>query len=162
MKDKYEIVVEYLLNNQEKFYHLAYSYTGNQEGAMDIVQNATCKLLEKYESIRDIAFIKTWFYRVLVNECMDYLRKGKREFPYAPEELPESYYEEPGFADGYDLYTAINQLPKEIKTVILLRYYEDMSLKEIAEVTETKLSTVKTRLYSGLEKLKRSVEEMAI
>ena len=49
-------------------------------------------------------------------------------------------------------------LPEKLKTVILLRFYEDMALKEIADITETNLSTVKTRLYQALKILKIQIE----
>ena len=63
----YDQIVEYILANQEKFYRLAYSYIKNQDGAMDAVQNAICRALEKSNSLRDINAVKTWFYRILVN-----------------------------------------------------------------------------------------------
>ena len=51
------------------------------------------------------------------------------------------------------------QLPEPMKTVIILHYYEDLTLKQIAEITDTPLSTVKTRLYSALRKLKQTLKE---
>lgn len=70
----YERLVQHILTNQQRFYRLAYSYTGNQEDALDAVQNAVCKALESYEGIRNADAIKTWFYRILVNECLQLLR----------------------------------------------------------------------------------------
>ena len=80
MKDPLrEEIIGYLLTNQEKFYRLAFSYVHNPDAALDVVQNAIVKALEHYNSIRNIKYIKTWFYRVLVNECLTALQKGKRE-----------------------------------------------------------------------------------
>ena len=59
-----------------------------------------------------------------------------------------------------ELYNAIDKLSEDIKTVIMLHYYEEMTLKEISEITDTNLNTVKTRLYSGLKKLKLLVKEV--
>lgn len=57
--------------------------------------------------------------------------------------------------DAYlDLYSAIDQLPSQLKTIIILRYFEDLKLSTIAEITSTNLSTTKSRLYKALELLK--------
>lgn len=77
--DHYDIVVNYIIANQKKFYRLAYTYVRNENDALDIVQNAICSALEHYGSIREISYIKTWFYRVLVHESLNYIRKKNRE-----------------------------------------------------------------------------------
>lgn len=74
----YERLIQYIVENQERFYRVAYSYTRNQEDALDIVQSAVCKALEAYESIKNEDAIKTWLYRILVNECLAVIKKRKR------------------------------------------------------------------------------------
>ena len=76
-----EQIVSYLLENQDKFYRLAFSYVHNADAALDIVQNAIVKALEHYTSIRNADYVKTWFYRVLVNECLTALQKGNGNIP---------------------------------------------------------------------------------
>lgn len=158
--DNYEKVVHYILNNQDKFYRLAYSYTNNKDSSLDIVQNAVCIALEKYNSIKNIDYIKTWFYRVLVNECLAYIKKSQKEILYEKENIKEDVYNEKAYDQGIELYKAIDKLPEDIKTVVILRYYEEMTLKEISEITNINLNTVKTRLYSGLKKLKLLIKEV--
>lgn len=58
-----------------------------------------------------------------------------------------------------EIYEQIQRLPEEMKTVMVLRFYEDFSLLEIAKVTDAKLSTVKYRLYTGLKRMKATFEE---
>lgn len=92
-----EALAAYLIANREKFYRLAFSYVRSQEAALDIVQNAVVKGLEHAESIREMAYIKTWFYRILVNESLSYMKKYGREVPLEPEqmrEIPDSSKEE--------------------------------------------------------------------
>ena len=158
----YDQVVAYILENQTKFYRLAYSYTRNREAALDVVQNAICKALEKYQDIRNLNYLKTWFYRVLVNECLIFLQKNKKEFICEPEEMREEPYFEPAYEQGSGIYELINALPEQNKTVIMLHYYEEMTLKEISKILDVNLSTVKSRLYAGLNKLKQSLEEVSI
>ena len=158
--DNYEKVVHYILNNQDKFYRLAYSYTKNKDSSLDIVQNAVCIALEKYNTIKNIDYIKTWFYMVLVNECLAYIKKAQKELLYEKENVKKDIYHEEAYYKGIELYNAIDKLSEDIKTVIMLHYYEEMTLKEISEITDTNLNTVKTRLYSGLKKLKLLVKEV--
>ena len=146
----------YLVENQARFYRLAYSYLHNREDALDAVQAAVCKALEKQDSLKDADAMRTWFYRILVNVCTDLLRGRKREAPIAPEDLDPGSYEDPLPDDT--LARRVEALPPELRTVIELRFYEELPLKEISAVLGCPLSTVKTRLYTGLKKLRVSLE----
>lgn len=154
-----EMFVAYIKENQERFYRLAYSYVKNSEDAMDVVQDAILKAYEKYSTLRDAETIKTWFYRILVNTSIDALRRLR---PTSGSEvldlLPAKDGEGP-VLDAMTLSQAIERLPPQQKTVIILRFYEDMKLTEIAEITGSTLSATKNRLYRGLELLRVDLEE---
>ncbi len=156
----YEKVTAYILENREKFYRLAFSYVHEREAALDIVQNAICKALEKYHTIRSESGISSWFYRVLVNESYSHIKKHKREIAVGDEAMPEEVYIEKALEPGEELYKKVDKLPEHLKTVIILRFYEDMSLEEISKATNTNLNTVKTRLYTALKRLKKFVMEV--
>ena len=81
--------------------------------------------------------------------------------PTPAESLEIAGYEDPMPEDEL-LANRINRLSLEEQTVIKLRFYEDLSLKEISLITETNLSTVKSRLYSALKKLRISLEGVTI
>jgi len=155
----YNEVVEYILENRERFYRFAFSYTKDKETALDVVQSSICKALEKYTDIRDVTKVNSWFYKVLLNETYSQLKKNNREIATAGEEMPEGIYTESAYDKDDELYFRINSLPKELKTIIILRFFEDLPLSDIAVITKTNLNTVKTRLYSALKKLKRIYEE---
>lgn len=155
----YENLIEYILTNQDRFYRLAYSYTGNQEDALDAVQNAVCKALEGYEKIHNSGATKTWFYRILVNESLQILKQRKKDFPM--EDAEEQVYCEKAY-DREDLNEELNRLEPEVQTIIRLRYFEELSLKEIAEIIGLNISTVKTKLYRGLKALKENMEEASL
>ena len=74
----YDLLVQHILTNQKKFYRIAYCYVYQKEAALDIIQNAVCKALENYQSLKNDQAIKTWFYRILINECLQYLKKYKK------------------------------------------------------------------------------------
>lgn len=151
----------FLVENQARFYRLAYSYLKDREEALDAVQTAVCRALEKQDSLHEPEALRTWFYRILVNVCTDLLRQRKRVTFVPPEALDCGSYEDPLPADD-TLARRVDALPPEIQTIVKLRFYEEMSLKEISAVTGWNLSTVKTRLYTGLKKLRVSMEGVEI
>lgn len=147
-----ELLKEYLQTHQQDFYRLAYSYTKNRDAALDVVQDSIVKAITKAGSLKNPGHMKTWFYRILTNESLSALRRRKDHVSDdALEELPAAGTDT---AAALDLYRAIGRLSPKLKTVILLRYFEDMKLEEIAGVTHSNLNTVKTRLYQGLRLLK--------
>lgn len=147
----------YLVENQARFYRLAYSYLNSREEALDAVQTAVCKALEKQDSLQDAGAMRTWFYRILVNVCTDTLRQRKRVTLVPPEALDTGSYEDPLPEDG-SLARRVDALPPEVAAIVKLRFYEELSLPEISAVMNCPLSTVKTRLYTGLKKLRIAME----
>ena len=159
MRDAQELVL-FVEENQERFYRIAYSYTKNREDTLDIVHTAIVKAFQSYGTLRRTEYAQTWFYKILVNESIAFLRKNRRVISL--EDIPVSLpTESPGDAckDEYiDLYAAIDKLSPDMKTIVLLRYFEGMKLEEIAAITSTNVNTVKTRLYRALKKLRLTME----
>ena len=165
MQDIFEKLIEYIVSNQEKFYRIAYTYVHDKECAMDVVQNSICKALEKYISIRNPEALNSWFYRILVNESVQYLRGSSFEIVSDPFEMVEDSFEEnyeEAFSEESELFQEIQKLPSEQQTVIILHYYEELTLKEISKVTGVNENTVKSRLYSALAKLQKNIKEIAL
>ncbi len=159
MPDAYDDVVQYIVSHQEQFYRVAYSYVRSREDALDVVQSAICKALEHQESLRNPKAVKSWFYRILVNEALSMLRRAKKETPLEEQMMEQMIYEEAAYDQDQQAYALVTRLPEPQRTVIILRYYEEMTLGEIAEITGAYLNTVKTRLYSALEKLNKFWKE---
>lgn len=160
-KDRYEVVKEYVISNQQKFYRLAFSYIKNEEATLDVVQNSICKLLESYEEIRNMKYLSTYFYRIIVNESLEFLRKNSKEIVCGDENMPEKMFIQEYKIEGDEgLLKALDTLADEVRTVVILRFYNELSLREIAKITDTNLSTVKSRLYTGLKRLKQVLQEV--
>lgn len=158
----YESLIQYILENQDRFYRLAYSYTRHQEDALDVVQSAVCKALEAYESIKNEDAVRTWFYRILMNECLAVIKKRKRILLTADGlEQDEAYYEK-GYEPEDELEQELDRLETDIQEIIKLRFFEELSLKEISQITGLNLNTVKTKLYRGLKQLKENIREADI
>lgn len=158
-QDLYDRITDYIIGGQEKFYRLAYSYVHNQEDALDIVQNAICKALDHYEDLRNENAVRTWFYRILVNESLLFIRKEKMETLTEDGVVQDTPYYEAQYDPEDDIYQQLNRLEGDVQTIIKLRYFEEMSLKEISHITNMNLNTVKARLYRGLKLLKQNIEE---
>lgn len=157
-EDLYENLIAYIISNQEKFYRIAYCYVYQKDSALDIVQNAICKALENYASLRNEAAVKTWFYRILINESLQYIRKSKKEVLCDPSTLKEEHYIEKAYDQNLEVYGKVCNLPHQMKIIVILHFFEELSLQEISSATGVNLSTVKTRLYKALRRLKCELE----
>ena len=153
---KEEAVRKVLLENYERYYRLAFSYVHQEADAMDIVQEGAYRAMLKADTLRDEAFAGTWVYRIMINEAKEYLRKSRRESGEIDENLMAAgeHYRD------LDLHDAIGRLAEQEKTLIILRYFEDKQLSEIAEILEENLSTIKSRLYRTLKKLREELSAL--
>lgn len=151
--DNRQLLVEHILNGQTDFYRLAMSYVKNRDAALDVVQEAIVKALSKVDTVREPAYLKTWFYRILINEAMNHFRRN-RNLVSLEEVMTDRAAEPRDPGERLDLYDAIDRLSFPEQTIIKLRYFEDMKLEEIAQATGTNLNTVKSRLYKAIRKLK--------
>lgn len=157
---KRELVEQLLLTNYNQYYRLAIGYVHNEADAMDIVQNGACKAIRASASLQKPQFAETWLYRIMLNECFQAVRKplvvsydALQEEPGAPPSFTEDTYED------IDLKRAMDALEPRDKAIIILRYFEDRKLEEIAELLEENLSTVKSRLYRSLRKLRQALSD---
>ena len=156
MQDVKEILIDYVKKNQEKLYRIAFSYSKNEETALDIVQEAITGALKNINKLKNQEYVKTWFYRILVNECLQYIKKNKRIITCELQEIENKIVWNDNISiDGIDVYKYVQTLNEKLKTVIILRFFEDMKIDEIAQITKTNVNTVKSRLYRGLEELNK-------
>lgn len=149
-------------NNQERYYRVAFSYVKNREDALDIVHDAIIKALQSFHSLRNPEYAQTWFYKILINESISFLRKNRKVISLddlqTPQLPPAEDLDDIHKDDYIDLYAAIDKLPPDMKTIVILRFFEDMKYEEIAEITSTNLNTIKSRLYRALNHLKLDME----
>ena len=147
----------FIVEHQEDFYRLAYSHVKNRDAALDVVQESIVKALSKAGGLRRPESLKPWFYRILINESMNYYRYTRRLTPL--EEAAEAAAPAGDHAARLDLLAAIGRLDQKDQLIIRLRFFEDLKLEEIAQATGLNLNTVKSRLYKGLRKLRELTGE---
>lgn len=153
-----EILIDYIKENQEKLYKIAYTYTRDEDLALDVVQEAITKALENISKLKYEEYVKTWFYRILINESLKTLNRNKKYAEYQLHENEEYIQNnEEKLVDNLDIYNNLQKLNNKLKTVIILRYFENLKIEEIAIITNTNISTVKSRLYKGLNEMKKNI-----
>ena len=143
-----------LMKNYEKYYRFAYGYVRNQEDALDIIQDSACKIIKNQGKLRNNQQIESWIYSIIRNTSLDFLKKRKREFPMEDEVLYEMAGTQEMDETDDTFYDIVRCLNEEEYTVVTLRYVEEKKLDEIAKISGEKVSTVKSRLYRALGKLK--------
>ena len=139
-------------------YKMAYVYVGNEADALDVVQEVAYKSFKYIQSLQDATYIKTWLMRITINCTTDVLKKRGHILPYEGniEESEEPHEELP---DRWALEDVMTKLTKEEKGVILLRFYQDLTLQQTAMILQLKLGTTKTILYRALRKLRQALEQ---
>ncbi|WP_432663690.1 sigma-70 family RNA polymerase sigma factor [Wukongibacter baidiensis] len=148
-----EEFINMVKDNKEDFYRLAYSYVKNEQDALDIVGEATYKGLNSLNKLRERKYMKTWFYRILINESIAVVRKNKT-IVYDTEFIETITEDVLDKDEILDLYNSLDKLSHKYKTVIILKYMKQMRINEIAEILNMNSNTVKTRLKRGVDKLK--------
>ena len=157
-KDKETLIQDLLVGQYEKYYRMAYSYVHSENDAQDIVQEAAYKAIYHAEKLKKPDFADTWICRIVINEAMNYIKKNKKTYV----ELEEVDVGREEVYEDVDLRAAIDRLSPKDKTIIVLRFFEDMSLEQIAEICDENVNTIKSRLYRTLKKLKIDLQEEGI
>jgi len=154
LKTNDAVISEILTTEYAMFYRIAFSYVRSEADALDIVQESAYKAIYHANKLKRQEFAKTWICRIVINEAVSFLRKRTKE--QTEPILAEVAAGEK--EDMTDLRNALEKLSPEEKTVIILRFFEDMKLEEVAAVCKESVSTVKSRLYRTLKKLKLDLE----
>lgn len=137
-----------------KLFKTAMIYLGSEALALDAVDEAVYKGLCNHWRIRDAEYFDTWLTRILINECHNELRRQKRLHPL--EELSETAVEA---FDALPLKEALRRLPKELKDVVILRYFSDCTVAETARILKIPPGTAATRQRKALRLLRLELEE---
>ena len=149
--NEFAVRVERLKN---RLYRMALLYTGNENIALDAVDETVFRGLKAFKKLRQQEYFETWMTRILINECKKELRRRKREWPL--DTLPETAVEE---FDSLPLKEAVLRLPRELKEVVILRYFSGLTLAETAQSLEIPQGTAVTRQRRALHLLKLELSE---
>lgn len=153
-------VEDYAIQNKESHYRLAYSYVKNADDALDVVQESIYKAFSSIGTLKSPDYIKTWFYKIIVNTSISLLRK-RNKLVFIDEEALHGL--DKGETDKYediDLHNALDDLPAKYRIIVILKFFEDFKLDDIAAILDENVNTVKTRLYKALKMLSIKIKDL--
>lgn len=141
-------------SEKEKLYRMAFLYVKNEDDALDIVQETIMKAFINIKAVKEEGYFSTWLVKILINTALETLRKNSKIIL-----LKEDTVEKPSpniqIEEKMDLLQAIEQLEEKYKTVIILRYYKDLPVQQIADYLDCPEGTVKSNLHRAIQKLKQ-------
>ncbi len=154
-----EQITDYIIKNKERHYRLAYSYVKNADDALEVVQESIYKAISTMDSLKTPDYLNTWFYRIIVNTAIDLLRKRKKVVVMDDETLSNYDLSTVDRYADIDLHKALEDLPIQYRSIIVLRFFEDLKIEEIAAVLDENVNTIKTRLYKALRMLRVQLDD---
>lgn len=141
-----------VLKYKDSLFFTAKSILRNDTDAEDAVCSAIMKAFENFSQLKEREYFKTWITRIVINEAYTICRKNKNLQPL------EEMVTEPSYNDHHDeMWEIVNSLDEEFRTVIILFYYNDIPVKDIAEYLGIAPGTVKSRLSRGRQKLRELI-----
>jgi len=148
-----------ILSCKSKAYNLAFRYMGNEDDALDALQESFIKIFRHLSKFNEESRFDTWVYRIVVNCCNDMLKKNKRD--YHDEITMDIVDASPGPAAQLEkkeesayIIECLNRLGDEHKEILILRDVQEFAYDEIAEILDCSIGTVKSRISRARQKLK--------
>ncbi|HTG90967.1 MAG TPA: sigma-70 family RNA polymerase sigma factor [Pyrinomonadaceae bacterium] len=157
---------------ERRIFALAYGMLGREEDARDATQETFIAAFRNLRGFRGEAKVSSWLHRIAVNQCITRQRRAKVRSETALEDEAEknagsfaapTTYSPAGVVESRQVTQAVrravNSLPVELRQVIVMKEFEELTFKEIAEALDLPLSTVKSRLYTALKQLQMRLQK---
>ena len=141
-------------------YRMAYVYVKNKDDALDLVQEVAYQSFKKIGTLKNPEYLKTWLMKITINCALNLLNTNKKVIPLSLGFEVLTGAEDEDIALTLSLQELIDTLKEDEKSIILLKYYDDRTLKEISEILEIPLGTAKSILYRALDKLRQNAKEV--
>ena len=151
---------------ERRIFALAFGMLGREEDARDATQETFLAAFRNLRAFRGEAKVSSWLHRIAVNQCITRQRRAKVRNESALETEEEKnaasfaapvHYSPARVVEGWEttaaVRLAVNSLPVELRQVVVMKEFEELTFKEIAEALDLPLSTVKSRLYTALKQL---------
>lgn len=160
----------YLATNSAAYF-VAMKITKDEEESLDIVSDSYIKAFASLDKLENDEKFPAWFNQIVANRCRDYLKKAKPmhlsdmtedgedfELEDIDGEIPDELLENKDVIEC--VRRVVESLPEEQRMCVILRYYDEMSLQEIADTLEVSLGTVKSRLSRASKKMRDEIERL--
>ena len=166
---------------QNRIFNFVFKVLGKREDAKDITQKTFIKVYKNLRKLKDSKKFSAWIHQIAMNLCRDEMRKNKRSPTISiHEKIRTSSGEEMELQDFLsdgsnelldDLHQGevveiirrgLNMIPQEQRVVIILKEYQGLKFREISEILQEPLNTIKSRMYYGLNALRKALAELEI
>lgn len=157
---------------ERRIFALAYGMLGREEDARDATQETFLAAFRNLRGFRGEAKVSSWLHRIAVNQCITRQRRAKVRNEAAigdEEERHAASFSAPlelspaRMAEGKEnidaVRRAVNSLPLDLRQVVLMKEFEELTFREIAEALDLPLSTVKSRLYTAMRQLQMRLQK---
>lgn len=141
-------------------YRMAYVYVKNKNDALDVVQEVAYQSFKNISTLNKSEYFKTWLMKITINCALNVIDKNKKVVQLIPQFEVHTGEEVEDIETALSLRELMDTLHEDEKSVILLKYYNDRTLKEISEILEIPLGTAKSILYRALNKLRQNLKEV--
>ncbi|WP_342605168.1 sigma-70 family RNA polymerase sigma factor [Peribacillus sp. FSL E2-0159] len=152
--DKDDAFLKLFKQYEKDVYRIAYVYLKNKSDALDIVQETAYKTYLKFETLEKESSLKSWIIKTAINSAIDLLRKNKKIISIETKNI-KSIFVENDISLSISLQNLLTLINEDEKTVLLLKYYQGYTFKEISEFLDIPISTVKSGLYKSLKKMRK-------
>lgn len=146
-----EAFYELISSHKDKLYNIAYCYLKNEQDALEAVQEITCRAYVTLDKLKEPKYFSTWLTRIIINYCTDEQKRKNRVILIQEDSV---IHNDDNYEDSLVLQSAIEELEPKYKKVIILKYFQDMTLASIAKVMDYPEGTIKTWNYRALKQLK--------
>ncbi len=148
----YQVIVTRYM---KKAYFIALGFVHNQQDALDISQDSFVKAFRSLKSFDTRRPFFPWFYEIMKNRCLDHLRRQKLKNEVPLDSVRVLRTEDEDRELKATLWKGIASLPFDLKEIIILRYFQQLSYREIASVTGKPVGTVMSSLFTARTRLKK-------
>lgn len=158
----HEAFSEIMRNHEDRVFSVCLRIMGNRDQALDATQETFLTTFRKADQFKGKAALGTWIYRIAVNTCYDHLRKQKRrKAEPIPEHLDPTDHSAQDAVDSAalkpEIQRALEAIPPDFRTAVVLADIEGLGLPEVAEVLGVPVGTVKSRVFRGRRLLAREL-----
>ncbi|NLL27824.1 MAG: sigma-70 family RNA polymerase sigma factor [Bacteroidales bacterium] len=163
IKNKRQRAFTLLVNKyKEQAYWLIRRIVIDHEDTNDVIQNTFIKVWKNLENFQGNSKLYTWIYRIATNEAITYIKSNKSRYFVSLDEMINDFSDKLE-ADVYfkssdiqiKLQKAIASLPNKQKLIFIMRYYENMSYKDIADAIDVKIGTIKSAYHIAAKKIEK-------
>ena len=153
LKNNDELFVQLIMEKKEKMIRIAYKYTLNNAIVEDAVSETIYQAYKNRKQCKQPEYFDTWLIRILINNCLKEIKLQSKNYELVVDIEDERVKDIP-------LKTLVYSLDEPERTILIMYFFEKATLKEIADLLQMPLSTIKSKYYNVLEKLKIELKEV--